>query len=133
MVAVLAAGFLITHGLIHVAIWAPPSKVYAEPDGKAAGPPFVPSHSWMLSGTAAAEHRARVIAVALASVAGALLVLAGVGVAVGTSWWPSAALAGAGAGLVLKAVYFDRWLVIGILLDLGVIAAVAAGWPSSLY
>jgi hypothetical protein len=34
---------------------------------------------------------------------------------------------------VLKAVYYDRWLVIGILLDLGVIAAVVAGWPSSLY
>lgn len=36
-------------------------------------------------------------------------------------------------GLVLKAVWFNPWLLVGVLLDAGVLAAVFGQWPASLY
>jgi hypothetical protein len=52
---------------------------------------------------------------------------------VGSSWWPTAALVGAVGGLLLKAIWFDPWLSVGVLLDVGVIMAVACTWPASVY
>ncbi|MFF3403665.1 hypothetical protein ACFYW6_34870 [Streptomyces sp. NPDC002659] len=43
------------------------------------------------------------------------------------------AVAAAVSGLVLKAVWFNPWLLVGLLLDAGVLAAVFGQWPASLY
>ena len=59
--------------------------------------------------------------------------VAGAAVLAGAGWWPTAALVAASSGLVLKAVWFDPWLSVGVLLDVGVITAVACSWPASVY
>ncbi|MER6418256.1 hypothetical protein [Streptomyces sp. NPDC001137] len=59
--------------------------------------------------------------------------VAGAAVLAGSGWWPTAALVAASSGLVLKAVWFDPWLSVGVLLDVGVITAVACSWPASVY
>ncbi|MGW3031879.1 hypothetical protein ACWDCB_11670 [Streptomyces sp. NPDC001178] len=63
----------------------------------------------------------------------AVYAVAGAGVPAGAGWWPTAALVAASSGLVLKAVWFDPWLSVGVLLDVGVITAVACSWPASVY
>ncbi|MDF3145599.1 hypothetical protein, partial [Streptomyces sp. T21Q-yed] len=60
-------------------------------------------------------------------------VVAGAGVLAGSGWWPTAALVAAAGGLALKAIWFDPWLSVGVLLDVGVIVAVACTWPASVY
>ncbi|MGW2717778.1 hypothetical protein [Streptomyces sp. NPDC001492] len=57
--------------------------------------------------------------------------VAGAAVLAGAGWWPTAALVAASSGLALKAVWFDPWLGVGVLLDVGVITAVAWSWPAS--
>lgn len=39
----------------------------------------------------------------------------------------------ASAGLLLKVLWFDPWLGLGVLLDVGVVVAVACTWPASVY
>ncbi|CAM5276456.1 hypothetical protein SCANM124S_01116 [Streptomyces canus] len=34
---------------------------------------------------------------------------------------------------MLKAIWCDPWLSVGVLLDVGVIVAVASTWPASVY
>lgn len=46
---------------------------------------------------------------------------------------PTAAVVAAASGLVLKAVWFDPWLSVGVLLDVSVIVVVACTWPASVY
>jgi hypothetical protein len=115
------AGFLIAHGLLHLALWVMP-KPAENP------PPFDPSHSWALESIHVAAGPTRTAGLALAWVAAAGFVAGGIAVAVGAPAWSTLAVLGAAAGLVLKALWFDRWLSVGIALDLAVIAVVAGGW-----
>ncbi|MDT7839954.1 hypothetical protein [Streptomyces justiciae] len=39
----------------------------------------------------------------------------------------------AAVGLLLRTLWFNPWLSLGVLLDAGVIAAVLLTWPASLY
>ncbi|MEV6945160.1 hypothetical protein AB0N07_24775 [Streptomyces sp. NPDC051172] len=79
--------------------------VWTAPQQPGTAAPFTPGHSW---------------------------VPAAVGVRPGAGWWPTAGLVAASSGLVLKAVWFDPWLSVGVLLDVGVITAVASSWPASV-
>jgi hypothetical protein len=49
------------------------------------------------------------------------------------AWWAPVAALAAAAGLLLKLGWFHPWLTAGVLLDVGVLAAVAAGWPAALF
>ena len=126
MTTVLVAGFLVAHGLIHLAIWLPHPP--SDPDKP---PPFVPDHSAVLTRVAPrrATHR---LSVGLAVAAGAGFALAGVAVATSAGWAAGAAVAAALAGLTLKLVFFHPWLLVGILLDLAVLGSATVGWPVSL-
>lgn len=48
------------------------------------------------------------------------------------SVWVPMAVSGAVAGLLLKGLFFNPWLIVGVLIDIGVLWASSAGWPPSL-
>jgi hypothetical protein len=113
----LSIAFLIAHGLIHMGIWAMP-----KPRNNTA--PFDPAQSWLLG-----ERRS--LAIAIAAVAAAILVGAGVGLWANAEWWRVAAVVGAAVSLVLIVIYFNPWLTLAVFLDVGIILGILAlDWPS---
>lgn len=113
--------FLVAHGLVHIAIYGSPQ----EPSRPA---PFDPGRSWALEaqGMDAATTRSASLALALATAAAfgaaGFMVMIGAGGA-------TAAFVAAVMGLTLKAFWFHPWLLLGIAIDLSVLAAVLSGWP----
>ncbi|WP_406835204.1 hypothetical protein ACICHK_01625 [Streptomyces sp. AHU1] len=126
MTTFVVGAFLIVHGLLHPGVWTAPQQ----PDQPS---PFDPGHSWALTAAHVSATLARATALAIAWYTALVYAVAGAGVLAGSDWWPTAALVAAASGLVLKAFWFDPWLSVGVLLDVGVIAAVASAWPGSLY
>ena len=118
--------FLFAHGWIHAAM-------YALPVSQTNPPPFDPHRSWALRAAHVATTTTFTASVWLAWLATALLLLASVGLAVGASFWVTAAAAGAVVGLVLKIGWFHPWLSFGVALDIGLLAALTAAWPGSVY
>jgi hypothetical protein len=117
------AVLLLVHGLVHAAIYATPK----DPTKPA---PFDPARSWALAGQAAAAPMRRASAlIGLAVAAG--YTAAGSMLLIDQEGWTAAAVAAASAALVLKVLWFNPWLTLGVALDLAVLAA-AAGWPTSL-
>lgn len=123
MTDLLVTVFLIAHGVVHAAVWATPK----DPDKPA---PFDPSHSWALAAGHVAATPMRSASVVLAWASAVLYISAGVSVAVGAASWTVLATLAAVVGLALKAVWFNRWLSLGVLLDVAVLVAVAQGWPN---
>ena len=119
----LVVAFLIAHGLVHAAVWATP-KPAAEP------PPFDPAHSWALQASHVPPATQRSTSVGLAWVAALLLVVAGSAYAFDAGVWTLFAAAGAVVGLVLKGLWFNRWLSLGVALDLAVLVAALTNWPA---
>src|SRR5687768_12708706 len=115
MISLLVAAFLVAHGLIHASFLSP------RPPATAAAPewPFELGHSWALSplGLDGAATRAVGI-VLLAFVLGgfAVAALSAVGVAP-ASLFPGAISVGAVASIVMLALFFHRWLVLGFAID----------------
>jgi hypothetical protein len=68
----------------------------------------------------------------VAWVSGIVLAIAGVALLAGSAVWIPIAVIGAASGLFLKVLFFNAWLSAGVLIDLGILWAVAAGWPPSL-
>jgi hypothetical protein len=127
MTALLLAGFLTAHGLVHLAVWLP----HPTPDpGRPA--PFQPDRSALLTVAAVPKAGARRISEILAVAAAAALVLAGVAVAFGVGEAVPFAVLGAVLGLLLKALFFHPWLSLGIALDLLVLAMALGSWPVPL-
>ena len=126
MITALVAAFLIVHGLLHPGVWAEPARA----EGSAS---FDPGHSWALTAAHVSAAPARAAALALAWYTAVVYVVAGAGTMAGSNWWTTAAIVAASSGLALKAIWFHPWLTVGVLLDVGVIVAVACGWPASLY
>lgn len=127
MTTFLVVGFLALHGLLHLAIWLPkPAPDPAKP------PPFDPDHSGVLTAVHVPVQAARSLAIGLAAGACATYLLAAVAVALGTGWAGAVAVAAALIGLLLKGLYFHPWLSLGVLLDLGVLAAAVWEWPVAL-
>jgi hypothetical protein len=125
VVRLLVAGFLLAHGGVHAAIYATPR----EPTKPA---PFDPARSWALATAHVRIAPMRVASARLAWVVTIAYGAAGVAVAFDApAWAPMAAVAAVGA-VVFKALWFNRWLTLGVALDLAVLAALAAGWPRSL-
>ncbi|MFC7259317.1 hypothetical protein [Streptomyces lutosisoli] len=126
MITALVSGFLVVHGLLHPGTWTAPV-----PSGKP--PPFDPGHSWALTAAHVSAAPVRAASLALSWYTALLYVVAGVGVVAGSDWWAGTAIVAAASGLVLKTIWFHPWLTVGILLDMGVIVAVASSWPGPLY
>lgn len=127
MTTFLVAGFLALHGLLHLAVWLPkPAPDPVHP------PPFEPDHSRVLTAVHVPVRSVHALAIGLASGACAAYLLAAVTVATGASFAVGVAVAAALLGLVLKGLYFHPWLSVGVLLDLGVLAAAFWEWPVAL-
>src|SRR5688500_5381694 len=95
--------------------------------------PFDPGRSWALAAAHVAIAPARTASVAAALTAAVLYGTAGVALAFDLPVWVGLASAGALAGLLLKTLWCNPWLSLGVALDLGVLLAVAAQWPAGLY
>jgi hypothetical protein len=109
--------FLIAHGLIHVAVYAPPATDDA---------PFDPVRSWMF------RRRLRSLALTLAAITALIFVIAGIGLLAHQDWWQAASVAGASASLVLLALFFHPWLSIGVAINVAIIWALTqTDWPTS--
>ena len=89
----LAGIFLIAHGLVHLAVWLPPS---------AADAPFDPGRSWLLGD-------ARPAARTLAFVACAGLVISGALVLSGAGAGAAFAVVGSAISLALVLLTFSPW------------------------
>jgi hypothetical protein len=97
--------FLIAHGLIHLAIWLPKS------DPKA---PFDAGHSPFAGNV-------RRLAATLAAAAAVVLAAGGLGLIAGASWWAPAAIAGAAISAVLLLLTFNKWWLIALGINAGII------------
>lgn len=111
-------GFLIAHGLVHLAIWLLPKPA----DQKA---PFDPDHSWLLG-------EQKTVALLLAVTAAVLLMAGGLGLWAHADWWRSVAAIGLAASFGLMVLFFNPWY----LLIEGVNGALIVGivwltWPST--
>lgn len=115
--------FLIAHSFIHVAVWAMP-KPAENP------PPFDPTHSWALAAGHITSTSQRTTSVTLAWLAAVLFAAAGAALAVGATAWTALAMLAAVVGLVLKGLCFNRWLSLGVALDVAVLVAAALSWPA---
>jgi hypothetical protein len=116
MVRLLLIGFLIAHGLVHIAIWAPkydPEKAS-----------FDASHSWLIG-----DQRALVQALAFA--VAALLVLAGIALWSHGGWWRPTAVVGLSASTVLLLLYFNPWYLFILAVNIALIVGIAfMEWPA---
>jgi len=124
---VLVIGFLLAHGLVHLAVWLP----HPEPE-PAKPPPFAPDHSALLTAVRVPAPTTRRVSEVLAVATAVVMVVAALGVALGQEWAIGAAVLGATLGLVLKLVFFNPWLLAGITLDLLVLSLALADWPVPL-
>jgi hypothetical protein len=113
---VLFIAFLIAHGGVHLAIWLSPVKADA---------PFNPSHSWLVGDQ-------RGLAVTLAVVAASLLVVSGIGLWMGGSWWRALAVAGLVASFLLMGLFYHPWFIPIQVINAGLIIALLwLDWPST--
>ena len=110
-------GFLIAHGLVHLAIWLMPKPA----EQKA---PFDPDHSWLLGDQ-------KTVAVLLAVTAAVLLVGAGLGLWGAADWWRGVAVVGLVTSFSLMVVYFTPWYLFIEGVNSALIVGIAwLTWPS---
>jgi hypothetical protein len=112
-------GFLVAHGLIHVAMWV---LVPKPAPGKEA--PFDASHSWLLGNQ-------RALAASVAVVTAAILVAAAGGLWAQTDWWRAAAVVGLASSFLLMVVYFTPWFIFIEAVNAALVASILwLSWPS---
>jgi hypothetical protein len=127
MSTVVLVAFLAAHGLLHAAIWLP----RPEPD-PAHRPPFVPTHSAVLTVAAVPVPEVRSIARSLAVATMVAYLVSAAATAGSVSWTAPALTCAALLGLALKTLFFHPWLIVGVALDVLVLTAAVAGWPVSV-
>ena len=116
--------FLIAHGLLHAGI-------YAMPQPKDKEGPFDPSYSWALTGAHVAHDSARRLSLLMGLITAGVFTLAGISLLAGWAAWVPVAVLGAATGLLLKGLYFNAWLSIGVLIDVAILWTAATAWPPS--
>lgn len=126
-VPLIVATFLLAHGLIHALYLAPPPP---ERTGSAAWP-FTLERSWLLARVGLDTGATRTLGTALIAVTIAAFALAAVG-ALGVlpdALWVAAVVIGATASLALLGLFFQRSLLIGMVID-GILlwAVLVAAW-----
>jgi hypothetical protein len=123
----LFAAFLLAHGAIHASFLSP------RPPATAGGPtwPFELARSWVLTPLGLPPQTTRLLGLGLVAAtmaAFALAALATAGVISADLWGPASAT-GAVASVVLLVLFFQPWLALGVLIDLGLVWTVlVAGW-----
>jgi hypothetical protein len=123
----LFAAFLLAHGAIHASFLSP------RPPATAGGPtwPFELARSWVLTPLGLQPQTTRILGVALVGATIAAFGLAALATAgvISADLWAPASAAGAVASALLLVLFFQPWLALGVLIDLGLLWAVlVAGW-----
>lgn len=127
LIKLLLAGFTLAHAGIHASFISPRPPVR---DGAPAWP-FELERSWLLTPMGLGSRALRALGIGLLA-----LTLAGFGVGalavVGilpTGLWVPATALGSIASLSLLVIFFHRWLVLGVMIDLALLWAVLMrGW-----
>jgi hypothetical protein len=120
----LFAAFLVGHGLVHIMFAAPPPSGPGSPGAEFV---FDPSRSWLVTARLLDVNIVRVLVVALVAltVAGyALAGLATVGLLVSRDLWPALMIGATVASLGLMAVAVMPGLVLGVVIDVALLAIV---------
>lgn len=123
----IAALFLIAHGLVHLLYLAPRPK--DDPNY-----PFVPEERWLPQALGLSPSAAKAVAGALAVVCALAFVVSGIALLANVSLWQGAAVAGSGASLALMLLFLHPWLALGIAIDVLILGSVLS-WhvPASLF
>ena len=119
-----AAAFLLAHGLIHV------SYVTKPPVVEAGAPPwpFRLDASWGLSRLGVTSGVQRRSGVVLTAAVVTCFAAAAVVLAVGSPVWQTIAAVAASLSLVQLVVWFHPWLSFGLLIDAAILATVLGIW-----
>ena len=127
MLRIVAGLFLIAHGLVHLLYFAPPP----EDDPRY---PFVPGDRWFARALGLQTGTAKAVAGTIAVICAIAFAVSGIALLANAAVWEPAAVIGSGISVVLFALFFHRWLVFGIAIDLAIIASVLS-WhvPASLF
>lgn len=118
--------FLFAHGMVSVVIYAIPAT---------GDVPFQASKSWLLKFLRVSDVTQKKLGICLGAVAalafaGGALGVVGVPGLVGI--WTWLIVAGAAISLFTLLVYFDRWLVAGVGIDVALLAAILVfQWPTN--
>lgn len=98
--------FLLGHAAVHVVMWTLPFTDAIK------DMPFNPARSWLLGDQ-------RVAAVVLAGVVAVGFAIAGVGWLLDAQWWPVSMASASALSLLLMALFFAPWWLVGIALSGG--------------
>ena len=112
---ILVGIFLILHGLVHW-VYAAPQK--DEPGAKAFN---ALTGRWLVKKAGLNQAIALKLGIALMILATAGFILSGTALLCSLGWWAIPAIATAAVSLVFIALYWDKWMFGGVLLNIGVI------------
>ncbi|MGB5844295.1 MAG: hypothetical protein WBG94_07620 [Anaerolineales bacterium] len=130
---IIIALFLIAHGLVHAGLAAAPNP--NAPDAKAGAFFTSPERSWLLPKLgldASAVQWLGIILVALATLGFVLAGLGVFGVPGLTEIWRTVAVISAALSLLLLVLFWHPWLIVGVLIDIGVLVSLLwINWPSA--
>lgn len=132
MLKILFALFLIAHGLVHAGLAAAP--IPNDPESKPGAFFTALSRSWLLPQlglNASAVQWTGIILVALSTLGFVLAGLGVFGVPGLVSVWRTVAVVSACLSLLLLILFWHSWLIVGVLIDVGILVALLLiEWPS---
>lgn len=117
----ITATFLILHGLVHGVLALSPNPG----SNKAVFATFF-SRSWLFSSLGLSESAGRIIALLSAAVAAIGFIAAGLSlfeILVPFEWWRTLAIGSAVVSLLLLVIFWHRYLMVGVLIDIVILAA----------
>ena len=127
----LFALFLIAHGLVHAGLAAAPNP--NNTDSKPGTFFTSPDRSWLLHRFDLNPSIVQWIGIILVAIATLGFVLAGLGVfgVPGLAEiWRAVTVVSAGGSLLLLVIFWHPWLIVGVLIDIGLLVALLWGnWP----
>lgn len=125
MAWIILAVFLIAHGLVHLGLTAAPNP--ADPDTKPGAFFTTPERSWLLPRLGFNPPMVKWTGILLVALATLGFVLAALGIfgvpGLSAVWW-AIAVASAGVSLLLLILFWHPWLLVGILIDVGIMVGI---------
>lgn len=133
MIRILIGIFLIAHGLVHSGLAAAP--IPNDPNSTPGAFFTDATRSWFLTGIGLNASAIRITGIVLVALATLSFIAAGLGV-FGVpgfdSIWRTITVVSAGLSLLLLAVFWHPWLIVGVLLNTSILISLLwAHWPSS--